>query len=203
MQRARARALAQVAAERGEGIGLAVVGADDMRPPAPDAEGHRRLEDLTEIVDEGRLVDDGEVAGPALGAEGAGCRGHGEDLAARGEGDAKGLDALAFVNQSFAERAGRQLQRPRPVGAIRDEAPGHLPVVGLVVDVAAAGGARVHHRVVGFRPGDAHAPRLLDHLEAGTVRQPAGLVGEEGRARSLPIHGISRSSESGPAMPVP
>ena len=39
MQRAGPRALAQIAAEGGEGVGLAVVAADDVRPPAPDAEG--------------------------------------------------------------------------------------------------------------------------------------------------------------------
>ena len=115
MQRTRPCALAQVPAEIGEGVGLAVVGADDVRPPAPDAEGQHRLEHLGEIVDEGRLVDDGEVAGPALGAEGTRCARHGEDLAARGEGDAEDPDGLASVlDQGLAEGAGADLQRPAP-----------------------------------------------------------------------------------------
>ena len=73
----------------------------------------------------------------------------------------------------------RELQLPRPAGAVLDEAPGHLPVVGLVVDVAAAA-ACVQHRVVGLGPGDADATRLLDHLQPGTVLNPAVLIGEEG-----------------------
>ena len=179
VQRARPCFFAQVAAERGEGVGLAVVGTDDVRPPAPDAEGQRRLEHLAEIVDEGRLVDNGEVARPALGAEGAGRRGHGQNLAARGKGDAEGLDAPAFVHQGLAAGARRKLQLPRPAGAVLDKAPCHLPVVGLVVDVAAAT-ARVHHRVVSLGPGDADAPRLLDHLQPCIVLNPAVLIGEEG-----------------------
>ena len=179
MQRAGPGAFAQVAAESGEGVGLAVVAADDVRPAAPDAEGHRRLQHLAQVVDEGRLVDDGEVAGPALGAEGAGRRRHGKNFVARGEGDAEGVDAPAIVDEGFAAGACRELQLARPIRAIRDEAPGHLPVVGLVIDVAAAG-ARVHHRVVGLGPGDADATRLLDHLEAGTVCHPTPLVGKQG-----------------------
>ena len=181
MQRAGLRAVADIAAEGGEGVGLAVVGADDVRPLAPDAEGQYGLQHLGEIVDEGRLVDDGEVAGPAAGAEGARRARHGEYLVARGEREAEGADAARAVgDQDLAQSAGVDLQCSRPNGAVLDEAARHLQVVGLVVDIAAAEGARVHHRVIGRRPGDADTARLLDRLESRPVSHPARLIGEEG-----------------------
>jgi hypothetical protein len=73
----------------------AVVGGDDAHPAAPDEHGQRRLEQLVELVVEGRLVDhDRALAAARVG----GPAGERHDAKARGrEADREGLDVLVGV----------------------------------------------------------------------------------------------------------
>ncbi|MDT4839223.1 hypothetical protein FQZ97_730080 [compost metagenome] len=180
-----------------EGVVGAVVGADDVHLAAPYEQGQGRLEQLLEILVEGRFVNHHHaLAAPQVGRP----TGEGDDAEAGRKTDGVGLDVLVgiFVRpDAFLDLAGGIVEGPRPHGAGLDVLHRHVLVVAQVIDslalgLAAGGG---HQHVVGrLGPGQADPARLLADLERRAQADPVLLVVEqdvvEGE-QDVPAHGLA------------
>src|SRR3546814_7207064 len=94
-------------------------GGDDDRLPAPDQEGHGRLQHFGQVLVERRFVADEDALLTAQRARN-GRQGH--DLEAGREADAERLELLAVMIEDFlAYLFGRDAERPRPHGAAVNE----------------------------------------------------------------------------------
>ncbi len=147
-----------------ERVVCAVVGRDHQDLAAPHQEGHGRLQQLAEIVDEGGLVEDRKALAAAqrtrLGRER-------DDREARGEVDLEGLDPVigAIVEQRLTDLAADMLEHARPVRGRVDELLRHVVRGAHVERVHAAVAARrgrTQHGVRRRPPGGAGAAGLLD-----------------------------------------
>ena len=144
-----------------------VMGRADHHLAAPHQEGEGRLQQLREAVHEGRFVDDHHALLAAQRARGGR---EGDDLEARGEADAEGLDRAVALRIAVGEQEvlggiRRDGESARPHRAGVDELARHLLAIGDVHGVHAAGGllpTGAQDGVGGESPGQADAAGFLD-----------------------------------------
>ena len=153
-----------------------MVRREDPDVPAPGAERQRRFQDLAEVVDPRRLVDDGAVAGATFAAQRPRRRAQRRDFFLCLESDLIRREIVVEEDLADGGRAGGE--RPRPVGGVADPVPGLRKAVGLIIDVAVAR-AGTHDRVVGRRPREADPPGFDTDRQAARVAHPPYLVREQ------------------------